>query len=167
MLKLVRKGTQPWHGVTRFCKNTPGACLSHDGDPGSLTSGVSGCDSFLSTFSVFDTFPTGAHVSFIIEAHDVECKEPWAPQSNPGFLAGWRAFGFSVCPFILAPRGACVLPTTWSSAEPAHSRQQSTFRLFTPSCLGSWASPPQDFVVPSATPLSEDTVAQLAPPSQP
>ncbi|OWK15336.1 BAIAP2 [Cervus elaphus hippelaphus] len=51
--------------------------------------------------------------------------------------------------------------------EPAHSRQQSTFRLFTPSCLGSWASPPQDFVVPSATPLSEDTVAQLAPPSQP
>ena len=60
-----------------------------------------------------------------------------------------------------------VLPTTWASAEPAHSRQQSTFRLFTPSCLGSWASPPQGFVVPSATPLSEDMVAQLAPPSQP
>lgn len=56
-----------------------------------------------------------------------------------------------------------VLPTTWSSAEPAHSRQQSTFRLFTPSCLGSWTSPPQGFVVPSATPLSEDMVAQLAP----
>ena len=122
---------------------------------------------FSSTFSVFDTFPIAAHISFIIEAHSVECKEPWAPWRNPRFLAGGRASGLSVCLFVLAPRGACVLPTVWSSAEPALSRQQPTFKLFTPSCLESWAGPPQGFVVPSATPLSEDTVARLAPLSQP
>lgn len=57
----------------------------------------------------------------------MERKELWAPRRHPRFSAGGRASGLSACPFILAPRGACVSPTAWSSAEPAHSLQQPTF----------------------------------------
>ena len=90
-------------------------------------------------------------------------EELWAPLERLSVVGRFEGVCF-LCVSINSGSQRClclIYGAAFSRGCPL-SLAAPPFRLFTPSCPGSQACPLPGFVVPSATPLFEDMVAQLA-----